>query len=225
MEKTLVKSERYSVVTICLIVIALGVIASVIWFGFDCSNGMERYYRIDGYHVHDSSCYYEGFWGKCPRLYSSALEAGMAYVKGLHGAAYILPTLFMAVISIIVYAWMRSYEIVVTNKRVYGFTAFSKRIDLPIDSVSAIGSSAFNGISVSTSSGRISFMLIKNRNEIHRCISDLLIERQKKNSVVASAAECRISNPDELKKYKELLDSGVITKEEFNAKKKQLLDL
>ena len=30
---------------------------------------------------------------------------------------------------------------------------------------------------------------------------------------------------DELKKYKELLDSGVITQEEFDAKKKQLLDL
>ena len=30
---------------------------------------------------------------------------------------------------------------------------------------------------------------------------------------------------DELKKYKELLDSGVITQEEFDAKKKQLLGL
>ena len=33
------------------------------------------------------------------------------------------------------------------------------------------------------------------------------------------------SNADELKKYKELLDSGVITQEEFDAKKKQLLNL
>ena len=30
---------------------------------------------------------------------------------------------------------------------------------------------------------------------------------------------------DELKKYKELLDGGVITQEEFDAKKKQLLGL
>ena len=30
---------------------------------------------------------------------------------------------------------------------------------------------------------------------------------------------------DKLKKYKDLLDSGVITQEEFDAKKKQLLDL
>ena len=33
------------------------------------------------------------------------------------------------------------------------------------------------------------------------------------------------SNLDELKKYKELLDSGVISQEEFDAKKKQLLGL
>ena len=33
------------------------------------------------------------------------------------------------------------------------------------------------------------------------------------------------SNADELKKYKDLLDSGVITQEEFDAKKKQLLGL
>lgn len=30
---------------------------------------------------------------------------------------------------------------------------------------------------------------------------------------------------DEIKKYKELLDSGIITEEEFQAKKKQLLNL
>ena len=33
------------------------------------------------------------------------------------------------------------------------------------------------------------------------------------------------SNADELKKYKELLGAGVITQEEFDAKKKQLLGL
>lgn len=33
------------------------------------------------------------------------------------------------------------------------------------------------------------------------------------------------SNADELKKFKELLDLGVITQDEFDAKKKQLLGL
>lgn len=34
-----------------------------------------------------------------------------------------------------------------------------------------------------------------------------------------------ISSSDEIKKYKDLLDSGAITQEEFDAKKKQLLNL
>jgi hypothetical protein len=33
------------------------------------------------------------------------------------------------------------------------------------------------------------------------------------------------TNADELKKYKDLLDSGAITQEEFDAKKKELLGL
>lgn len=35
----------------------------------------------------------------------------------------------------------------------------------------------------------------------------------------------QVTSADELKKYKDLLDSGVITQEEFDAKKKQLLGL
>lgn len=48
-------------------------------------------------------------------------------------------------------------------------------------------------------------------------------EPQKVQTVIAQ--EVPQSNADELKKYKDLLDSGIITEEEFEAKKKQLLGL
>ena len=51
------------------------------------------------------------------------------------------------------------------------------------------------------------------------------MERQyseKQNNVQSNIAT---SNADELKKYKELLDEGIISQEEFDAKKKQLLNL
>ena len=71
--------------------------------------------------------------------------------------------------------------------------------------------------------------MIKNRDEIHRCVSNLLIERQSK-PVSAPVAipvvkEVPVNNVEEIKKYKELLDMGIITQEEFDAKKKQLLGL
>ena len=39
------------------------------------------------------------------------------------------------------------------------------------------------------------------------------------------SSEIAINVPDEIKQYKELLDSGAITQEEYDAKKKQLLEL
>ena len=47
-------------------------------------------------------------------------------------------------------------------------------------------------------------------------------KKQKNAPVVVAGA---LSNADELKKFKELLDMGIITQEEFDAKKKQLLGL
>lgn len=43
--------------------------------------------------------------------------------------------------------------------------------------------------------------------------------------VITEKKTARVNNAEELKKYKELLDSGVITQEEFDTKKKQLLGL
>ena len=126
-------------------------------------------------------------------------------------------------IAIILVLSVTKCQIYVTDKRIYGTAAFGKRVDLPLDSVSAVGASIFKGISVATSSGKISFLAMQNRDDIHSALSNLLIERQAKTS--AQADYITPSNADELKKYKELLDSGVITQEEFDTKKKQLLGL
>ena len=68
--------------------------------------------------------------------------------------------------------------------------------------------------------------MIQNSEEIHKCVSDLLINRQGKQvETTVIKQEIPQSNADELKKYKELLDMGVISQEEFDAKKKQLLGL
>ena len=133
------------------------------------------------------------------------------------------PFILIVVICVLIYLRVANCELVITDKRVYGKTTFSKRVDLPLDSVSAVGTSSLWGIDVGTSSGRIHFKLIKNKDEIHSVLSRLLMDRQQKsqNTVVPNTT----SSADELKKYKELLDSGVITQEEFDAKKKQLLGL
>ena len=117
-------------------------------------------------------------------------------------------------------------SLTVTDKRIYGKAAFGHRVNLPFDMISSVGISAFKGIAVATSSGRISFFCCKNNSEVYDAISELLLERQENKKTDSTIVqEIAQSSADELKKFKELLDSGVITQEEFDAKKKQLLGL
>ena len=120
---------------------------------------------------------------------------------------------------------MSGCSITITDKRVYGTGAFKKRVDLPLDMISAVGSGAFKSITVATSSGKIKFWFVKNRDEIFETVSKCLIGRQQKNDSMNANQPLRFeSKADELKKYKELLDDGVITREEFDAKKRQIID-
>ena len=140
--------------------------------------------------------------------------------------------LFLPIFSIliigswVVFFYANNCSLTITSKRVCGTASFGKRVDLPLDSVSAIGTSWLKGVVISSSSGRIAFLLIANRDEIYESINNLLISRQSSVSTQAIVKqEIPLTNADELKKYKELLDCGVITQEEFDAKKKQLLEL
>ena len=49
----------------------------------------------------------------------------------------------------------------------------------------------------------------------------MIADNESKNASSASA----ISAADEIAKYKKLLDDGTITEEEYNAKKKQLMEI
>lgn len=133
------------------------------------------------------------------------------------------------VIGIVVKNLLANIKLTVTNKRVFGCTAFGKRVDLPIDAVAAVGlGKIFHSVIITTASGAIKFSFLSRYQLFHKEISKLLIERQNKASAVSTPiqrTDNSTSNADELKKFKELLDMGVITQEEFDQKKKQLLGL
>ena len=113
-------------------------------------------------------------------------------------------------------------SITITDKRVYGKDIFGSRVDLPFDMISAVGTNHFlRAISVATASGKIRFLFIRNVDDLHACINEKLIERQSGTGSKTESA----SSAEELKTFKDLLDSGVITQEEFDAKKKQILGL
>ncbi|MGN1443792.1 MAG: SHOCT domain-containing protein [Acutalibacteraceae bacterium] len=120
-------------------------------------------------------------------------------------------------------------KICVTNKVVYGIAGLlgKKRVDLPLDSISSVGMSSFNGISVSTASGTLTFFFIENRDQIHSVLSGLIVDRQSKIETVNVATKNNVNgnSVDQLKSYKELLDMGAISQSEFEAKKEQILGI
>ncbi len=116
-------------------------------------------------------------------------------------------------------------DLTVTDKRAYGLAAFNKRVDIPIDMISAVGTGAFSTVKIASSSGAIKFGMLENCGEIHSVISKLLMDRQNNKKQEAPTTIIEKSEANELEKYKELLDKGIITREEFEAKKKQILGL
>ncbi len=135
----------------------------------------------------------------------------------------------LLIIGIIVLLMTSRCSIKVSNTRVIGKASFGKQVDLPINQVSAIGLGALNSISISTSAGHMRFWLLTNRTEVYDTLSKLLAASNEKRAFESANATTVIQQnsdeADKLKKYKDLLDSGVITQEEFDAKKKQLLGL
>ena len=92
--------------------------------------------------------------------------------------------------------------------------------------VSAYSTKSFmSTIAVATSSGLTKFSLISNYAEIGNVLSKMINDRQDNTTNTEIKAETPNSDIDALIKLKSLLDQGIITQEEFDAKKKQLLDL
>ena len=242
-EKILVKSTSYNALKIVGVILAVFLLLIII-LGYalymdvaeDFINqyNVHRHYKDDiarklGYNL---DCYnMDGTRLSCKySRYNSGFAYAWAYSDFQEDT---FPILLIGVgaaflICLALYLWLRSYELTVTDKRVYGKCAFGKRVDLPNDSISAIAMvPLLKGVAVATSSGKISFLLIKNLNEIYEELNKQLMERQNKKTDAPApvVTVSNQSNADELKKYKELLDSGVITQEEFDTMKKQLIGL
>ena len=119
---------------------------------------------------------------------------------------------------------MSRCTLAVTNRRLTGKASFGRAIDLPLSQITAVELGGCSSISVATASGRIHFWFIENRKDVHAVLTGIIGKTQSEAAPAQTAAPA-VSNADELKKYKELLDSGVISPEEFDAKKKQLLGI
>ncbi len=127
----------------------------------------------------------------------------------------------LAVLSVYYFLFSRNNEIVVTDKRVYGVAGFGKRVDIPVDSITSIGTKFYKAVIVASSSGQIVFAGLPNVDEVHKTLSDLIVYRQNKKAEDKTDMDETVK----LREYKNLMDEGLITSDEYEEKKKQLLDI
>ncbi len=138
------------------------------------------------------------------------------------GGYFLYPALLLFFFAWLFHMMMSRCALTVTDKRVYGKASFGKRVDLPVNQISSVALGMMSAVSIASSSGKIKFWLLENQKEIHDELSKLLIDQQSKEPVFIHKNS---SDAEEIKQFKDLLDNGIITQEEFDAKKKQLLGL
>lgn len=212
-EKILIKSTKSSFRTALVIWLVITAIIVFILHMSIYKSAYDREYEwLYNWH----------YWGNAEDAAKEARES-CGYILWFTDVIPIATSLLCYGIFFLVNFFM---EMVVTDKRVYGKTYFGRRVDLPVDSISSVGSAWFKGISVATSSGRLTLTFIKNAREIHETIRELLIirqeEKKQKDSMLETTPQ---SSADAIKEYKALFDEGIITQEEFEAKKKQILGM
>lgn len=123
---------------------------------------------------------------------------------------------------------LKNQELTVTDKRVYGVLS-RKEIELPLDKISYVESKGGSGMVIATAAGFINCQCCTNRDDVIEVMSSLLKKRNtdfhKDEAVVPCESPSKFNKIDEVRKYKELLDENIITQEEFEKKKKELLEL
>ena len=205
-EKEVIKSKRKSILPLCIILPVIVLLLYVAWLVYIVNGYMHRYH-------HEMP--FGAAFAKTFKM-SSALTVHACFWAAL---------LIVVIISIVLYVRWKKIELTVTTKRVYGKVAGGRRVDIPLDSISATATRGKHVIAVTSASGAIRFGWLANRDEIHSAISALLVDRQDRKERGNTVQAAPASSAEELRQYKQLLEDGVISQEEFDAKKKQLLGL
>ena len=185
--------------------------------------------------VEDTEYYYVSFLGKghyVTNIYTGwervftfdGIDDIMCFLIFLVGAISLLISIGIA----IVYLINRKCELCITENNVKGKTLLGKEVVLPLYMISGYSTRKFlSTIAISTASGITQFSLVGNYEEIGDVLSKKINERQEStaNTSTITTTNSQSNSMDDLKNLKALLDAGIITQEEFDAKKKQLLGL
>lgn len=202
-----------------LIMIAVGVILLLSSFIFSIyiSNGCYTLRCVNGNWI---KCYYYDNYAEF--LYNEFFDD----YNFFHWGMFLILGILLSVIGVMIKVYTEKCSITVTDACVLGKIGKFRgenEVKIPLNQITAIHKTCFNGVYVASIGRTSNFYCIENCEQVIKYIAGLLADGSSQPAeTVKSDAE---SGASEIKHYKELLDAGVISQEEFDAKKKQLLGL
>lgn len=119
----------------------------------------------------------------------------------------------------------QKHELLITDTKLTASIG-NNVLEFPLDSITSFDVGV-GALRVEAPPRKFTVVGLKNIDEIAQFLNRYFNEKQSASRVEPKKPELSstYSGADELKKYKELLDMGVITQEEFNQKKRELLGL
>ena len=195
-EKIIVRGERADVKKIFTIFLIIGIALSVLTFAFTLKNYSDAY---ESHNTHDYYCYkpeYRGQYYQDTMNYGTKylptykLECSHAYyyksgfvyalnnVEGADLLKALIPLLLMAAIGGLLYLSRRNCELAVTNKRILGIPSWSKKVAIPLESVTVTCTHGTRKLVISSYAKNYTFHALTNADELYKTINHLLIEKQ-----------------------------------------------
>ena len=219
MENTIIEA-RFSKNKLFQILLTIGIVLFSISAIYCLYEYNTAGYSYDGYYLHNMFRYYRelGFSDYLARFLSFE-------TRGFFTVIMFYTSIILLLAAAYFYWMLKNSNLTVTNRKVVGKAKFNYLIDLPLSQISAIGTGFWGKLIISTDSGKICFWFVENISEVYSVLTELIGKVQIESIYSKPENAPATTSADELKKYKELLDTGVITQEEFDNKKKQLLGL
>ena len=202
---------------------------------------LERHFDdgFSGITVYDMGDALRKLWGTEEDFADELLEIGGYGNKSAHrwvsygtfGQYYFQEGLFFVIIILILfvvfgitnllYSRDKKTELSILDNAIIGKKSNGKTVQFLLKDIKSVETTKKHGLKIMGSGIRYDIHLIQNAEEMKNIMMDMLAEVQHEQPVMAVVG----SSANDIKEYKELLDAGIITQEEFDAKNKQLLGL
>lgn len=133
----------------------------------------------------------------------------------------ILVLFIVLLIGSVLYIADKKTELTIHENAITGKKNNGKTVQFLLKDIKSVETTKTQGLKITGAGIRYDIHLIQNADEMKNVMMDMLAKVHQEQPSVAVVG----SSTSDIKEYKELLDAGIITQEEFDAKKKQLLGL